>query len=77
MNHRFTTVTINEQTLYSGESLAEAIRTARGVKRPYVSVIDDNKLDMDNNGEVPWEQFSDGGEDFAIDVEFYLNHGSL
>lgn len=81
MTHRFITqtysITGEGDSLYEGESLALAIRAARGVKHNAVRVIDTNYLDVDNNGEVPWQDFSDDSEYFAVDVEFYLNHGEV
>lgn len=84
MTNRFTTEVITKtgpgNPLYSGESLALAIRAARGVKGVapgFIQVIDHDKLDIDNNGEVPWQNFSDDSEYFAVDVEFYINHGEV
>jgi hypothetical protein len=76
--HRFTTTIYDRTgegpTLYSGDNLGVAVRMARGVKvgsGQTVRITDHNKVDQDDTGAVPFEDFAEG-EDLAIDVAEYL-----
>lgn len=76
--HRFTTTIYDRAgegpTLYAGNNLAEAIRAARGVKtgsNQIVEVIDHDKIDGVERGDVCYWNFGDG-EELAVDVAEYL-----
>jgi hypothetical protein len=82
--HRFKTHTASRAgeggTLYVGDSLTKAIWAASGFKevpgRETVHVVDDNYVDMDDNGEVDWKGFTtDDPFAFAEEIEYYLTNG--